>query len=277
MNLKENIKDEIDIDVYNWIETNKKKNKELVDKEEQLLEREKQLFEREKEIYEMEKKYSNIINSAKSSELTTKISQLILLKRDKNYWRKNAFEDLLVEGDMDKLEWIKNNKGIIHFGTIHTALSHQNKKITNWFQNNYRTYLTCKHFRWLLKFDIKFNYGRGCRIYTNLTKKVLFWYFEHSVFNEIEKLILDIFEYAIKCNNYLIIEWFEENISEFEHISKQIISENLSIISKYYEDCYHKYDGYGTTKDIYNNTWFKKYFGKYLEYDEYNHYCIKKN
>jgi len=283
MSCKENIKDEIDMDVYNYVESIKKNNKELenkekelFEKEKQLFEREKVLFEREKKIFELEKKCSNIINSAKSTELTTKISQLILLKSNKTYWEQNAFKDLLIEGDMDKLEWIKNNEGIIHFGTIYTAISHQNKEISRWFNNNYASYLTYEVFKWLLQFDINFNYGRSCHIYTNLTKKVLFWYLGMRVFNDIEKFILYILEYAIKCNNSLIIEWFEENIPEFEHKSEKMISENLPIISKYYEDGFHKYDGYGSLKDVYNHNWFKKYFGKYLQLDKYNNYCIRK-
>jgi hypothetical protein len=59
------------------------------------------------------------------------------LKIDRDYWNTYAFTDILIEGDFDKLEWIKNNEGFIHFGVIDKALRNPNKKIKEWFELNY--------------------------------------------------------------------------------------------------------------------------------------------
>jgi hypothetical protein len=254
---RKNIEDEIDIDVYNNLKLINLKEKELLKKEKELFEKEKLLLEKEKELFEREKKVNMFTRN--------KTSELIKLKIDNNYWTHNAFKDLVIEGDLDKLEWIKNNEGVIHFGVIDKAIKHSNLNVKNWFETYYTYLKTLNNFRKLLKFDIRYNFGNCCRIYTNLTTNVLNWYKKYfkGSYLYLNEIILNIFEYAIKCNNSLIIDWFEKNFEEFEELSKKIINDNLQIISKYYKEGYHRFWGYNDLRDVENQEWFAKYLNIY--------------
>lgn len=255
---KKRIEEEIDIDVYN-------KSKSLEIKEKELLKKEKELLEKEKELLEKEKKINSTIKD--------KTFVLVQLKTNNNYWIHCAFKDLIVDGDLDKLEWIKNNEPIIHFGVIDKAITHHQNNIRDWFNYYYFYLKTIKNFRILLKFDIVHNNIRNCRIYTNLTTAVLFWY--KKCFNNprsnLNEIILDVFEYAIKCNNSLIIEWFENNFEEFEELSHTIIPFSLKIMTTYYDESMHRFYGYkDDLRDVHNQEWFKKYLAKYIKYQIVN-------
>jgi len=258
--LRKKIEDEIDIDVYDKLKSINLFEKELFEKERMLFEKEKMLFEKERKLFDKEKE---LLDKDKkiNAHVKDKTSNLIKLKIDNNYWIHNAFKDLIIEGDLDKLEWIKNNEGSIHFGVIHKAITHKEHEIFNWFEYNYAYLKTYENFKILMKFDIAYNFGNGCKIYYNLTTQVLDWYKKNNIFNDLDKIILDIFEYAIKCNCSLIINWFENNFKEFEELSNCKINNNILVISKYYKEGYHWYPS--GDKNINNQEWFKKYLGKF--------------
>lgn len=246
--LKNQIQNEIDIDVYNQFKIIKEIQKQLENKERELFEKERELLKKEKELFEKEKQYE----LERKSVLTNKIPQLILLKQDNNYWTQNAFKDLIIEGDLDKLEWIKNNHGIVHFGVIHSAITHPDIKIREWFNINCSLIYTQESFLTLLEHDIKYRFS-------NLTWEVLDKYNKNNCFINLNNIILSIFEYSIKCNNSLIIEWFEKNIVGFEKTAISITKNNYKI-KNFYEESVHKNYGYQDSRNVHYKPWFDKYF-----------------
>jgi hypothetical protein len=91
---------------------------------------------------------------------------------------------------------------------------------------------------------------------------------------------MNIFEYAIKCNNSLIIRWFEKNIPAFESTSNTYLGRNIGMIKHFMDERHHKnYDfrtGYiidDDNKNIYNSVWFKKYFARFQQ----SSYCYDNN
>lgn len=245
---KNQIENEIDVDVYNKLKLIKEKEKELENRVRELFEKERELFEKEKILFEKEKQQE----LEKKSGILNKISQLILLKQNNNYWAQNAFNDLIIEGDIDKLEWIKNNQGIINFSVIHSVITHPDMKIRLWFEMNYSTIYTEYNFLILLEQDIKYKFS-------TITHEVLDKYNNNNCFENIQNIILNIFEYSIKCNNSLIIEWFEKNIEEFEKKAISITKFNHKI-KNFYEESIHKNYGYKDSRNVHYKPWFDKYF-----------------
>jgi hypothetical protein len=162
---------------------------------------------------------------------------------------------LIIEGDMDKLEWIKNNHGIVHFGVIDKFINSSNSKIVEWFKKNYEEIIsTQQYFLNLLKFDIANN--RQFHTYSNLTFNVLDLYKSKDLFVNPEEFIQYIFEYALKCNNSLIIEWFENNFSNFSQLAQQI---PIYKIQEYWKICVHNSYGYQNKNNVHYQPWFDKY------------------
>ena len=270
------------------------KEMRIFEKERELFEKEKVLFEKERELIEKEKNSKldsiskdeiprneiprNEIPRNETSEVM--IPEFIQPKLNKNYWEKYAFEDLISEGDLGKLEWIKNNDGCVHFGVIHKAITHSNPNITIWFENNYSHLKTLENFKRLLKFDIRYN-NTPFVPYSNLTIQVLLWYsdiFEDPQFH-LNSFIKEIFEYAIKCHNSVIINYFEEfyfdheKNFDFDELCEHLIPINLQEFNKYYQESCHKLPEGGSyhedelQKFVSSRKWFKKCFGPYEKYD----------
>ncbi len=199
-------------------------------------------------------KFIKNLDTQQKSIDTTKTNQLILLKSDKEYWYDSAFSDLIIEGDIDKLEWIKKNQGIINFKTIHSGITTTNNTINTWFEKNYNFLATQENFIKLLDFDMQFNRRGVC--YSTLTTNVLDWFKSKNVLDKLDTLILKIFEYAIMCNNSIIIEWFEKNFDNFNQLVQNVGQHNFKT---YWTNCVHKNYGYQNANNVHYKPWFDRY------------------
>ncbi len=174
---------------------------------------------------ELIEKLDQINNTLLTINQTIKTTQLLKMKQNRDYWNKYAFYDSIIEGDIDKLKWLKDNKCPITYSSIRYAVVNNDKKIINWLEEN-KCLITSGS-----SSDINYDISKG-----NI--QILKWLKDNKLFDEHSfKIAVDIgnesviqllkdrdcpygkynYEDAIKKNRLEDIIWLKETGLDFSN------------------------------------------------------------
>ncbi len=172
---------------------------------------------------ELLEKLDQINNTLLTINQTIKTTQLLKMKQNRDYWNRHAFYDAIIEGDIDKLKWLKDNKCPITHSSIRYAINNNDKKIINWLEEN-KCLITSGSTS-----DINYDISKG-----NI--QILKWLKDNKLFDEYSfKIAVDIgdesviqllknkdcphgkytYEDAIKKNRLEDIIWLKEKGCQF--------------------------------------------------------------
>ncbi len=219
----------IQSDIYNRELILKQKELELKEKELTLRERELELNLRIRdfELKELQRQNDFLTIQSKRNEqnetnYNIKINELLRMKQNKQYWNSDAFNDVLLEGDLQKIKWLKEN--LCPFGELgyYHAFLHGNIRNLDWLvANGYP--LTSQLYKYAFKTG-KIQMAEWLKInscpFDDLTGKYVcelnnidfLEFLKNSNYQFKSGLINDLFDLDIKIETF---EWLKSNGQEF--------------------------------------------------------------
>ncbi len=181
------------------------------------------------------------------------------LKLNIHYWENNAFEDAIIEGNIDKLIWLKKNDCPEKLKSIYeeeydftlenpsiyyTAIKYKHLHILKWaYENNYPyvknliTYATIigdlKIIKWLKKKGFKFSESTFSYAILNEDLKIIKWLNDNNCCFNIKT-----YKIALRVGNTEIITWLEKNVSNYQELTEEFnISKKIKELKEFKKNC----------------------------------------
>lgn len=186
----------------------------------------------------MIKSYFDSSVSSKDTDeftLTVKLSPLINLKTNTYYWNNYAFKDIIIEGDIDRLNWMKSNNAVANNLCVYEMIIHPKDTVYYWFNLHYKWMTEPKSFNRLLEYEINNNFN-------NLKDTCLIWYNYHKTFVSLKPLLHNLITYFVKFERLDLFVWFENYTTNFRIVCTNFINQQpKKIIQSYFASKTKKY------------------------------------